>query len=181
MHLTFENHSQLHSGWYLVTIWNCSRTLALWPLITILVTSSCLKPWSLKCFQDSSQPPNRIFFPLQLEPRSRPIKLRSHKHPQFPLLFNFWPQLSLQCHTLNQSNSVFLQVVLRLPRTAQKSGTALLPGSGTNVLYPTSTAGSLQLGNSLILPKSASFPPTAAGLQLRDFPHVPNLPCWCKG
>lgn len=89
-----------------------SWTEAFWPLITIhdYYTFPFSQPLVL-CFLVSSQSLNPsffFFFPLQPGPHGQPIKLYSHEYPQFPQLFNFWPQLSCQCHTLNQSNWLFL-------------------------------------------------------------------------
>lgn len=81
---------------------------------------------------------------------------------------NFWPQLSCQHHTLNQSNCLVLQVVSVLPSTVRENDIAMLTGSITNLVYSTSAGSPLLLGN-WFFPRFLSLP------QLCNFSHAPNL------
>lgn len=80
------------------------------------------------CFQVSSQSLNPSFlfsFPLQPDHMVNQLNCILTSTLNF-LNSNFWPQLSCQCHTLNQSNWLFLRVVPALPRTAGENDIAML-------------------------------------------------------
>lgn len=94
-------------------------------MITICSLSHNLQSFASRSPLSLSTPPSFFPFPSSLDHMVNQLNCILTSTLNF-LNSNFWPQLSCQCHILNQSNWQFLWVVPALPRTARENDIAML-------------------------------------------------------